>query len=133
MEPEAMPTAESADILYHLTSTVGLIVLLALYLFGVWSRSYVMPTSSELPLRRQLVASIPVGLLTMSAYAKSALPSLAQSQADMPFDLAMMAGYAIVFGMLSRESLERLLQVAVPPLAKVPGGSDVGRGAQPAA
>jgi hypothetical protein len=127
-----MTTAESADVLYYLSSTVGLIVLLALYLFGVWSRSYVMPTPNELPLRRQLVASIPVGLLTMSAYAKSALPSLAQSQGDMPFDLAMMAGYAIVFGMLSRESLERLLQAAVPPLARTPGVPNIRRSARSA-
>jgi hypothetical protein len=117
-----MATPESADILYYVTSTVALLLLIGLYLFGVWSRSYVMPTPHELPLHKQLVAAIPVGLLTMGAYAKSALPTLAQSHANIPFDLAVMAGYAIVFGMLSRESLERLLQAATPELAKLPRG-----------
>jgi hypothetical protein len=112
---------ESPDILYYVSSSTALVILIGLYLFGVWSRSYVMPIPSELPWRKQLVAAIPVGLLTMGAYAKSALPALAQSHANIPFDAAVMAGYAIVFGMLSRESLERLLQVAGSPLAKVPG------------
>jgi hypothetical protein len=113
-------SVEPADGLYYLTSSLALVALIGLYLFGVWSRSYIMPTPHELPLRKQLVAAIPVGLLTMGAYAKSALPALAQSHANVPFDLAVMAGYAIVFGMLSRDTLERVLQAAAPQLARLP-------------
>jgi hypothetical protein len=113
-----MASAESADIVYHVTSLVAVACLIGLYLFGVWSRCYVMPSPQELPLRKQLVAAIPVGLVTMGTYAKTALPTLAQSPENIPFDLAAMAGFAIAFGMLSRESLERLLQAAAP---KLPG------------
>jgi hypothetical protein len=116
----AMATMESSDVIYYVSSSVGLVGLIGLYLFGVWSRSYIMPVANELPLRKQLVAAVPVGLFTMGAYAKSALPALAQSHANIPFDVAVMAGYAIVFGMLSRETLERLIQVATPQLAKMP-------------
>ena len=80
---------ESPDILYYVSSSTALVILIGLYLFGVWSRSYVMPIPSELPWRKQLVAAIPVGLLTMGAYAKSALPALTQSHANIPFDAAV--------------------------------------------
>jgi hypothetical protein len=72
-------------------------------------------------LRKQFVASIPAGLLTMGPYAKSAFPALSQSHANIPFDGAVMAGYAIIVGMLSRETRERLLQGSIPAVGKTPG------------
>lgn len=116
-----MATMEPSDALYYITATVALAVLIGLYFFGVWSGSYVMPTPHELSLRKQLVAAIPVGLVTMGAYAKSAFPALTQSHANIPFDAAVMGGYAIFLGMLSRETLERLLQGTTTPVGTPPG------------
>jgi len=98
------------------TSTIvanvaGVTVLIACYVFGVWLRNYIYPTDSTTPLKRQLMAAIPIGLVTMGVYAKTSFPGLDYSQ-DGVFDTAIMFGYAVVFGMLSRESLEKMLSVA---------------------
>ena len=110
---------EPSNALYYVTSTSVLALLIGLYFFGVWSRNYLMPSSNSLPLRKQLVAAIPVGLVTMGLYAKSAFPALTQPSASIAFDAGVMAGYAILYGMLSRESLERLLQSAPPSGGKL--------------
>jgi hypothetical protein len=102
---------ESPNWTYHLTTGLGLVLLVSLYIFGVWSRSYVLPTPDQLPLRRQLVAAIPIGLITMGVYAKSAFGELIRVPENIEFDLVIAFGYAIVFGMLSRESLERMFKV----------------------
>ena len=106
---------EPPDYIYILGTLICLAILVGLYFFGVWLRSYVLPSRTPLPLKKQLLASIPVGLLTMGVYAKSALPALALTPNTLAFDGAIMAGYAIIFGMLSRESLERLLTTTKPP------------------
>jgi hypothetical protein len=104
---------------YHAFPVVGLLFLVGLYFFGVWSRSYIMPSESDLPVMKQLVAAIPVGLLTMGLYAKSAFQNL--SADSLAFDGAVMAGYAIIFGMLSRETLERLLKTTSVSTGPIPG------------
>jgi hypothetical protein len=63
----AMATMESPDVIYYISSSVGLVGLIGLYLFGVWLRSYVMPVPQPLPPRKQLVAAVPVGFITMGA------------------------------------------------------------------
>jgi hypothetical protein len=100
---------EPSNAIYYATTVVGLLFLITLYFFGVWSRTYVMPAANHPPVGRQLVAAVPVGLVTMGLYAKSAFPALMVGPETVAFDVAVMAGYAIIFGMLSRESLDRLL------------------------
>ena len=46
----------------------------------------------------------------MGAYAKSAFGEMIRMPDNIEFDLVMAFGYAIIFGMLSRESLERILK-----------------------
>lgn len=113
------PTA-SPDWVYHAITVAGILALVALYFFGVWSRSYIFPSKGDLPLKKQLVAAIPVGLVTMGIYARSAFEMLALKPENLAFDVTVMAGYAIVFGMLSRETLERLLKSTTPPPEAVP-------------
>jgi hypothetical protein len=119
-----MNVPEQSDLVYHAFSGFGILVLVLLYFFGVWSRSYVFPTHSQLPVRKQLIAAIPIGLITMGIYARTALPAIFASQKTIEFDIPIALGYAIVFGMLSRESLERILHNAslIPhiPLPAVP-------------
>jgi hypothetical protein len=91
-----------------LTNLLGVTLLIAFYVFGVWVRSYVYPADTRSPLRRQIVAAIPVGIVTMTLYGKSTVPNLHLDQASV-YDAMTMVGYAIIFGMLSRESLEKLL------------------------
>jgi hypothetical protein len=116
-------TEPQPDYVYHATTAVGIAVLVALYFFGVWSRSYVMPAEKSLPIRRQLVASVPVGFVTMGLYARSSFPTMSLESADLVFNVAVMMGYAIIFGMLSRETLERMMTTIKPPIA--PAGSAV--------
>jgi len=89
----------------------GVTILIVCYVFGVWLRNYIYPTDSTTPLKRQLMAAIPIGLVTMGVYAKTSFPGLDYSH-DGVFDTAIMFGYAVVFGMLSRESLEKMLSAA---------------------
>jgi hypothetical protein len=53
--------------------------------------------------------------MTMGIYAKSAFAQL--SDDNLAFDGPVIVGYAIIFGMLSRETLERLLTSVAPPTA----------------
>ncbi|MEA2954005.1 MAG: hypothetical protein QOJ96_3525 [Alphaproteobacteria bacterium] len=110
-----MVVAESPNIVYHLTAAFGIGLLILLYFFGVWSRSYVLPTANDLPVRKQFIASVPVGFVTMGLYAKTAFAGLSLASTNLTFDCATMVGYAIIFGMLSRESLERMMKAASPP------------------
>ncbi len=102
-----------------LTNLVALTGLIACYMFGVWLRSFVFPADSTMPVWRQLLVAIPVGLITMGLYAKSALPPLLQA-VDPTADAAISIGYAIILGMLSRETLEKMLRSTTPP--SIPGG-----------
>ena len=98
---------ESIDWGIFAYSTVELFILIACYNFGIWARTYVFPAETTLTITRQLVAGLPVSLITMGVYAKNAAGKM-----ETPFDFAIAFGYAMVLGMLSRESLARLLQGA---------------------
>lgn len=125
---------EPSDLLYHATSLAGILVLMLFFFFGVWMRSYVMPTDRSPPIRKQMVAAVPVAFITMGIYAKSAFAALTVNSSTMTFDLCLMLGYAIIFGMLSRETLDRLLSGAHiggpaagpdrPPKGRAPVGYD---------
>lgn len=105
------PAPEPHDYVFHATTLAGLAALICLYIFGVWLRSYILPTPNDIPIRRQLLASFPVGCITIALYAKSAFPALTIASESLVFDVFVMAGYVMIFGMLSRESLERLLKI----------------------
>ncbi len=94
-----------------ITNVLGLLILMLLYFFGVWSRSYILPADTGMSVKRQLVAAVPIGFVTMGLYAKSALPGIHLGGTGV-FDFAVMLGYAIFLGMISRESLEKLLATA---------------------
>jgi len=112
--------AEPSNWIYLVPTFIAILVLMGLYAFGVWLRSFVFPTGNGLPLKRQLLASIPVGLITMAGYAKTALPSVNFSDpSTAAFDLCLIAGYTMVFGMLSREALEGLFS-GRPPVPTLP-------------
>ena len=104
-----MPQPEPSNFLYIMNTIFGIIALISLYTFGVWLRSYVFRTEKDWPIRRQLLASVPVGLITMALYGKTALPGLDFNSPNVAFDICLIAGYTIIFGMLSREALERFL------------------------
>ena len=103
-----MLVPEPSSVGIVLTNLLAVTLLIACYVFGVWVRSYVYPTDAKSNLRRQLVAAIPIGFVTMGLYAKTALPSIHFNQTGV-YDAITMIGYAIIFGMLSRESLEKIL------------------------
>lgn len=114
--------SEPGNLLYFLSPAFIILVLLGLYFVGVWLRSYVFPTNTDWPIKRQLLAGIPVGLLTMALYGKTVIPGLHFNSPDVVYDLCFIAGYTIIFGMMSREALERLMKSApapdLPPLPK---------------
>jgi hypothetical protein len=91
-----------------------------LYCFGVWLRSYIFPTPNDWPIKRQLLASVPVGLITMAVNGKTSLPGLNFASPDVAFDICLMAGYTIIFGMMSREALEHLLKGSPPSVPAMP-------------
>ena len=120
-----MNVPEQPDWVYHAFYGFGIFVLVVLYFFGVWSRSYIFPAHNQLTVGKQLIAAIPIGLITMGIYGKSALPAMIASKKTIEFDIPIALGYAIIFGMLSRESLERMLHNAslipqIPHPAVVP-------------
>jgi len=115
----SVPIPEPGGNSIALTNSMALAGLIGCYMFGVWLRSFVFPVDSNMAVWRQLLAAIPVGFITMGLYAKSALPPLLQS-ADMSSDAAISIGYAIVLGMLSRETLDKMLRSTTPP--NLPGG-----------
>lgn len=104
-----MTMQESPSYFYHLSTAVWLAALVVLYAIGTWSRGYILPVSDATPLKHQILASVPVGFITMGVYAKNAFPSLTLENRSLVFDCAIMLGYAVVLGMLSRETLERIL------------------------
>ena len=131
-----LPVPIQGDWSYHAFTSFGIALLVLLYFFGVWSRSYIFPTHSQLTLWKQLVAAVPIGLITMGIYAPSHPTFMFNSPNTIEFDGTIALGYAIVFGMLSRESLERLLHTAslvpvIPPPPTFPqSGSSNGQGTQ---
>jgi hypothetical protein len=105
---------ETGNWIFHLNTVFAIIAMMALYSFGVWLRTYVFPSQAGAAVRRQLLASVPVGLITMAVYGKTSLAGLNFASSDVSFDLCLMAGYIIVFGMMSRETLDRIMKIQVP-------------------
>lgn len=108
-----MPIAEEPpDWLYHATTLSMIVILMAIYAFGSWLRTYIAPPDTRsLPVPRQLAISVPAGLLTMPFYAKNAFPSLSFASKSLMFDVCSMVGFILVMGMLSRETLDRALKL----------------------
>jgi hypothetical protein len=117
--------AEPSSLALPLSKTLALLGLIGLYFLGVWLRTYVLPTDTTLSIKRQLAAAVPVGFLTMGAYSKTAFPPLFATTTDATGDVTIMIGYAIIFGMMSRETLERLLKSPVPGIG---GAGNAGGG-----
>ena len=93
-----------------LTNSIGFGVLLGGYVFGVWIRKYILPTGSPSPLWRELLLAIPAGFVVLGGYAKITVPAVFADQSGSGvFDGAIAIGYAIFFGMLSRETLGKML------------------------
>jgi hypothetical protein len=109
---------EPADWGVHVFAALSVLLLILLYNFGIVSRSVIMPPTQVVPLKRQLLAGIPTGLVTMGLYGKTAIPSLSFGSASVIFDAVVIAGNAIVFGMLSRDTLDKMVGPGgvVPPL-----------------
>jgi hypothetical protein len=106
------PVAESPNLIFHAAQALALAVLIVLYAVGTWSRSYILPAADTMPLKSQIIASVPVGFVTMGLYAKSAFPALSLTSQSLVFDCSVMMGYAMILGMLSRETLARILHGA---------------------
>lgn len=103
-----------------MTSVVAIVILLAFYFFGVWSRNVVFPANRNIGLRAQLIGAIPVGFIVVAGYAKTALPPLLQLPDQVVFDGFTMVGYMIILGMLSREALEKIIRTAAPTVGVTP-------------
>ncbi len=97
------------------SASVLLALLVALYVAGVWVRSYLMPPADAAPLGKELLAAIPLGLVVMSIYARNTFPALEglSGNATGVYDYGYAFGYAVIMGMISRETLDRW--VARPP------------------
>jgi hypothetical protein len=118
--------AEPTSFGLPLSKGLALLALIGLYFFGVWLRTYVLPADTTLSFKRQLAAAIPVGLITMGAYGKTALPPLFNATTDVSGDIAIMIGYVIIFGMMSREALEKLLKSPMPGVGGAGNGGGKG-------
>lgn len=101
---------ESQNWMIHINSAIFITLLIAFYNLGIWSRSYIFPSNVATSLKSQLVAGIPVGLILMGFYGKTAYASVDFKSASLLFDGSVIVGNMIVFGMLSRESLDRILE-----------------------
>jgi hypothetical protein len=104
-----VPTPESADWMIHINSAVFISLLIAFYNFGIWSRTYIFPADAANPLKVQLLAGIPVGFMLMGFYGKTAYASIDAKSANLLFDSAVIVANMIVFGMLSRETLDKMI------------------------
>lgn len=104
-----MTNVEPSDWGVHAITLLAVLTLILLYNFGIWSRNYLFPAEGTLPLRRLLVAGIPTGLLTMSMYGRATLPGLDLASINLVFDVLIVAGNAIFFGMMSRETFDKFL------------------------
>jgi hypothetical protein len=125
----AMPTViavEPPAFAPHLTAGFFILYLLAMYNVGIWSRSLIFPPPHSHPLRIQLLAGVPVGLLMMGFYGKPAFSTLDGASANFTFDVAVIGGNMILFGMLSRETLDRMIQAGRDKIAGHPGGAPPG-------
>lgn len=105
-------------------SVILILVLILLYYFGIWSRRIVFPTHVDLTLFQQLVVGVPTSCFVVGAFAKGVEQDLLTS-ASHPADWLHAIGTVIVFGMLSRESMEKLMKgIARDPTQAPPPQSD---------
>jgi hypothetical protein len=102
---------------YHAFCIVSVMVLMGAYFFGVWLRSHVWKGDNSLSFGNQLLIAVPVSLITMGLYAKSVITAMPPSPDTIDFDAFVAFDNATVLGMLSRESLERILKGASPILS----------------
>ena len=109
----AAPIPEPGS-LGNLGSTGAIILtLILLYNAGIWTRSFVFPAANAMPLRKQLCAGIPTGLIMMSIYGRSAVPLLRDGASPtFLYDWCLVAGNVMVLGMMARETLEKLMTSA---------------------
>lgn len=110
-------TAEQPDWGIHIFAAASILALMVLYNVGIWSRSVIFPAAAQSSTKAQLVAGIPAGLITMGLYGKTAIPGLDFGSAGLIYDGVVVAGNAIIFGMLSRDTLDKILGAARPPIA----------------
>jgi hypothetical protein len=108
----AAPASEPANLVYHLSTFGGIALLLVLYLTGAWVRSFLLPPKGNLPVWQQLLAGTVVGCPLMVWYAGNVFPRLSTASHNLVFDLFQMVGYAMVMGLLSRETLDRIVAKA---------------------
>ncbi len=99
---------------YYAYCLVIVMVLVGSYFFGVWLRSHVWKGDTALSFGKQLLMAVPVGLITMVIYARSVVYAMLQSPETIVFDAVLAVGNAIIFGMLSRESLGTDIQRREP-------------------
>lgn len=111
MNPAVIQEPFLLDVFFF--NILGVMALMALYFFGVWSRSYIFPADKSFSVRQQFVAAVPMALITMGFYAKSALPTLHGHNGV--FDFTIMLGYAIFLGMVARETLEKMIAKVTGP------------------
>lgn len=104
-----MTVEENPEIGIHLMAGIAILILMALYVIGILSRSVVFPAEDGHSLKSHLAAGVSAGLITMGPYGKSAFAGLNFGSQGMLFDVMVIAGYAIVFGMMSRETLDKII------------------------
>lgn len=90
-------------------SAIFIVSLIVLFNFGIWLRSYVYPPQMSIGMGVQLAAGVPVGLLLMGMYGRTAYSGLDWESANLVFDGALVCGNIILFGMMSRESLDKII------------------------
>ena len=90
---------------WEMNSIAIFLSLCVAFILGVWIRNYVFAVRTS-SFKKNLVASVPVGLITIGVYSGTAFTSMNASISD----FSISVGYIIVFGMLSRESLDRLVR-----------------------
>ncbi|MEX6506844.1 hypothetical protein [Jiella sp. M17.18] len=106
-----MTLPENPDWGIHIMAAIAIVLLMGLYIIGILCRNVVFPAKKQ-NLRSHLAAGIPVGFITMGPYGKAALSGINLASPDMLFNLMITFGYAIIFGMMSRETLDKIIATA---------------------
>jgi hypothetical protein len=104
----SVPAPEPSNWVYYLTSTALLISMLGCYEFGVWLRAIFDPPESQISFRNMMLGTFPLAVLTVAWYGPYALDNLEKAK-HVVFAGAGMFGYVIFMGMLSLDTLDRIL------------------------
>ncbi len=127
MEPALLPAAEviaeAPDWGIHLASGLSILVMMILYNVGILSRSIIFPSDTKLPVGLQLAAGLPVSLFTIGFYGKTAIMALNFASSDMLFDASVIGGNVILLGMMSRETLDKMVKAGSPAAALSAAGA----------